>query len=217
VINKARLDPVNDLQKTKDWINRAYYDVVVETESIVNFATMALTANSFSYTLPAGVARIQTMFVVPAGQTATVAQQPPMRRTTLEDIERRRQLGQLVANSGTYSTHFCLRGATDFEVWPTPNAADVITIYYSAFPTALANNTDVPVLDEPYASNLLEYGALLHAGDFQGDPATDEWQANFDTWMGKYMAHLDAKAGDIPSQFHQWGSLQDTWEMYGGW
>jgi hypothetical protein len=65
----------------------------------------------------------------------------------------------------------------------------------------------VPILEEPYASKLLEYGALVDAGDFNGDPSTQGWQADYDTWLARYVQHLDRKQGVIPGQFHQWGEL----------
>lgn len=216
VIVKARLDPTLDLQKTKDWINQTYFQVVVETEAIVTTATMNLAAGSFRYTLPAGVARIRQMYLTPAGQTDAVGEQPPLIRTSHDDILQRRQFGQAAQQAGSYSTHYALLGASSLEFWPTPAAIDVVTIDYAAFPTALASNGDLQVLDEPYGSKLLEYGALAQAGEFKGDPMTDGWQQDFDSWMGRYMNHLDEKQGDIPAQYHQWGSLRDTAELYGG-
>lgn len=208
VIVKARLDSSLDLLKVKDWINQAYTQVCVETEANVTSATMTLTSGSASYTFPAGVARVKQMIVKPAGSTQF---NPPLIRTTLDEILSRRQFGGDTATSGTVisqSTHYTLLGINDFEVWPTPSAADVITIYYAAFPTPLSANGDVPVLEEPYGSKILEYGALAQAGDFKGDPATADWQASYDTWVAKYLDHLKQKGGDLPGQFHQWG---DGW------
>jgi hypothetical protein len=200
VIEKATLDPVLDLPKTKDWINQVYFQAAVETEAISGEATMSLTAGSGSYALPAQVARIRQMSVQPSGSTVFNA---PLILTTLDEILQRRQAGQ----QGSYpqATHYTMVGINGFEVWPTPSAADVITIYYVSYPTALSANTDVPVFEEPYASKILEYGALAEAGDFKGDPATGQWAADYTDWMGRYRAHLERKRGIIPGQFHQWG------------
>lgn len=217
VIVKARLDPVNDLPKVKDWLNQVYTQVCVETEAVVTFATMNLIAGTASYTFPTGVARIKTMFVTPAGATS-VLQQPPMTRTTLDDILVRRQTGGATQQGSLYCSRYAVVGINDFEVWPTPAAVDVLTVYYAGFPTPLAAATDVPIIEEPYASKLLEYGALAQAGDFKGDPATTEWAGELDQWMGRYLNHLDKKQGDIPAQYRQWGSLDDTKGLYyGGW
>lgn len=208
VILKARLDSTLDLANVKDWINRAYAQVCVETEANVSADTMALTAGTSSYTLPAGIARIKQMVIKPAGSTQY---NPPMILTTLDEILNRRMFGGDSSNVGgiiPQSTHYAVVGLNQFEVWPTPSAADVITLWMVALPTALVNNTDVPILQEPYSSTLLEYGALVHAGDFKGDPATADWENQFQTWMARYIDHLRQRQGEIPGQFHQWG---DGW------
>jgi len=203
VLQKVRLDPVLDGQRIKDWINQTYTRVCVETEAIVSTAVMNCTAGAYSYTFPAQVARTKQLQVRPYGSTSLNA---PLVRTTLDELLTRRQSGG-DAPLAAQSTHYALLGISDFELWPTPAAADAILTWYVQFPTPLAANGDVPVLEEPYASKLLEYGALVDAGDFNGDPSTSNWQADFDTWMGRYTAHLDRKQGIIPGQFHQWGEL----------
>jgi hypothetical protein len=215
VITKARLDATNDLAKVKDWINQTYAQVLVESGDLVTTTTINQVANTSSYTLPTAVSRIVQMVVTPAGLGSTF-QQPPMKRTTLDDILSRRANGGITANGGDYSRYYALLG-TKIEVWPTPAAADIITVWYSARPTVLSANGDLPIIDEPYASKLLEYGALVQAGDWKGDPATQDWQNDFDVWMGRYLAHLDEQQGDIPDQFRQWGSLTDTIGLYSGW
>ena len=211
VIEKATLDPVLDLPKTKDWINQVYFQAAVETEAISGEATMPLTAGSASYALPAAVARIRQMAVQPAGSTVFNA---PLILTTLDEILQRRQSGQ----QGSYpqATHYTLVGINGLELWPTPAATDVITIYYVSYPTALSAGTDVPVFEEPYASKILEYGALAEAGDFKGDPATGQWAADYTDWMNRYRQHLQRKRGIMPGQFHQWGEpVTAGWGAYG--
>jgi len=211
VIEKATLDPVLDLPKTKDWINQVYFQAAVETEAISGEATMPLTSGSASYALPAAVARIRQMAVQPSGSTVFNA---PLVLTTLDEILQRRQSGQ----QGSYpqATHYTLVGINGLELWPTPAATDVITIYYVSYPTALSAGTDVPVFEEPYASKILEYGALAEAGDFKGDPATGQWAGDYTDWMNRYRAHLERKRGIIPGQFHQWGEpVSAGWGSYG--
>jgi hypothetical protein len=205
VLAKSRLDPVLDGQRVKDWINQSYTRVCVETEAMIRTATMTVTAGASTYLLPAGVARIKQMLLQPAGQTQS---SPPLIRTTLDEILSRRQAGGDQRQSGNQATHYAVLGINQFELWPTPAAADVIWIWYVLFPASLSAPTDVPILEEPYASKLLEYGALTDAGDFNGDPSALDWENNFNEWMGRYQQHLDRKQGVIPGQFHQWG---DTW------
>src|SRR4029077_21277421 len=146
----------------KDWINQTYTRVCVETEALVATATMSCSVGAYSYTLPAQVARTKQMQIRPYGSTSLNA---PLVRTTLDELMQRRQSGGDAPLAGQ-STHYALLGISDFELWPTPGAADLILIWYVQFPTTLSANTALPVLEEPYASKLLEYGALADAGDF---------------------------------------------------
>lgn len=211
VIEKATLDPILDLPKAKDWINQAYFQAAVETEAISGESTMPMTANVSSYVFPAAVARIRQMAVQPAGSTVF---NPPLILTTLDEILQRRQDGQ--GGAGPQASHYTLVGINGLEVWPTPAAADVITIYYVAYPAVLSAAGDVPVFEEPYSSKILEFGALAEAGDFKGDPATAQWAADYTDWMNRYRQHLQRKRGVIPGQFHQWGEPAVAgWGAYG--
>lgn len=158
---------------------------------------MTLTANTASYTLSSTIFRIKEMYVTPAGGV----QSQPLQRTTLDYILRKRQAGGGQATATGYTTHYALVGLNDFEVYPTPNSADVLTIWYVGLPTALSANTDVPILQEPYASKLLEYGALAEAADLKGDPSEQEYRQLYELWKGKYRAHLTRKQGSQPGQF----------------
>lgn len=189
VINKLRLDATADLPKVKDWINRVYFRVVSETGANATYATMALTANSYSYTLPAAIERINGMFITPVGATASL----PLIPTSLDDLIRKRQAAGGTAQAVGQVTHYALLGISEFEVWPTPQSADVITVYYVTAPTALTANTDIPILHEPWATDLLTYGALAEAADFKGDPAEPEYRAIFEDYRRRYLAHLARK------------------------
>jgi hypothetical protein len=207
VLQKARLDPVLDGQRVKDWINQTYSRVCLETEATVATATMNVSAGAYSYTFPVQVARCKQLQLRPYGTTTLNA---PLVRTTLDELLQRRQAGG--DSQLAQPTHYALLGINDFELWPTPAAADTILFWFVQFPTPLAANADVPLLEEPYASKLLEYGALSDAGDFNGDPSTIEWDNAFSDWFTRYQTHLERKQGVIPGQFHQWG---DPWAASG--
>jgi hypothetical protein len=74
------------------------------------------------------------MFVTPVGQVATT----PLTQTNLDTILRWRAGNSGAAVSNGTCTHYALLGINQFEVYPTPAAADVITIYYTGLPTALS-------------------------------------------------------------------------------
>lgn len=164
---------------------------------------MNFTAGTNSYTLPSAVARIKGLFVTPANSVAT----RPLRLTTLDQILTWRQANGGNAISNGFVLWYAILGGTDIEVYPTPQAADVLTIYYVSLPTALSANADVPsYLDEPYASKVLEYGALAEAADFKGDPALQDYRQEFEVWKQKLRSHLTRKASGQPGQFHMFPS-----------
>ena len=196
VIQRLRLDATADLAKVKDWINQVYAQVCVETEANVTVATMALTAGTSSYTLSSSIERIKGMFVTPVGGQAS---QPLLPITLDELIKRRSASNAATATSGSV-THYALLGLSEFEVWPTPASADTITVYYSALPTALSADADVPILHEPWASKLLFNGAAAEAADYKGDPAENDYRAIFEDQLRRYRTHLSLK-GPRPNQF----------------
>lgn len=197
VINRLRLDSTADLSKVKDWLNQIYAEVCVETEANVTSATMTLTSGAASYTLPSGVLRIKEMYVTPVGGV----QSRPLVQTDLDDILTKRQSsgGTTVANGSV--THYALLGLTEIEFYPTPASADTITIYYVALPTALSADTDVPIIQEPYASSILSDGACALAADFKSDPQQQTYEQMYELGKRKFRAHLTRRQGGQPGQF----------------
>lgn len=191
------MDSTNDLSKVKDWINQVYADAVIETEANITSATMDLTAGDYSYTLPSGISRIKQMIVTPVNGTPSW----PLIMTSLDDILRRRQAGGGQATATGSTTHYAVLGLTEFEVYPTPASNDTITVYYLALPAALSADADTPILPEPYASKVLEYGALAEAADFKSDPQEQEYRALYMQWVAKLRAHLTRLGGGQPGQF----------------
>ena len=156
---------------------------------------MSLTAGTNSYTLPAGVLRIKEMFVTFGG-----SQYAPVRQTNLDDILRKRVSGGTSAVSGSI-THYALLGLTEFEVYPTPASADVITIYYVALPTVLSADADVPILQEPFVSSILSDGAAALAADFKSDPQESSYRQAYENGKAKFRSHLLRRQGSQTQQF----------------
>lgn len=150
---------------------------------------MTLTAGTASYTFPSAVHQIHGMSVT----TTSGVLYPPLEKVDIETImQYRKAAGGASTVTGTVE-YYALLGFQDFEVYPTPQAADTITIYYSGLPTALSANTDVPVFPEPYASKCLEYWALAEAADWKSDPTETEYRALAEEWKGRFRAFLNRR------------------------
>jgi len=199
VIAKARLDSTTDLQKVKDWINQAYAQVCTETQAIWTTLDVTLTAGTYSYTLDARIIRIIQIVIQLNGQTWYG---PPLRLASLDEILWRRQsVGGEGVTNGT-STYYTLVGQNTIELWPTPGGADTMRIYYVQQPSALVNGTDVPAIDEPYATKLLAYGALVEASDYAKDFITNYmYRQVYDEWMQRFRQHLGRLRGQQTKDF----------------
>jgi hypothetical protein len=195
VIAKTRLDPQNpaDVTKVKDWINQAYCRIVLETEAIQAQTTQVLTPNVNQYQLPTQAKRIKWMVSQQAGQTFYG---PPLRMTSMDEILwRRKSSGGSVITNAT-CTHYAFSSPNFVDVWPTPGAADTLLIYYVAYPPVFVNPTDVPAIDEPYASKLIEYGALIDSSDYIKDiMASFSYPQLFEDWLMRFRQHNSRKAG----------------------
>lgn len=201
----TRMDPANatDVQQIKDWINQTYYQVVLETECLQESDTMTLTANVADYTLPAAVARIKYMTLRQASQggfNAPLVLVPPMRILTW------RQSAGGVSVTNSTAMYYSVLGLNDLLLYPTPSTADTLLLYYTQYPPILVNNTDVPLLPEPYGSQLLQAGALMEASDYLKDViASYSYPQQFADWMTRFRQHLRRRAGAQTTQFEKAG------------
>jgi hypothetical protein len=198
VIANLRADATLDLQKVKDAINKVYTNVVVETEADVTVATTTVTAGTDSYTLPTGISRIKSMYVTPVGGIAS----KPLRRITLDQLIAYRSAAAGPAASNGWIWAYCILGLNEFEVYPKPQSADTLTIYYSIRPTPLSADSDVPILPEPYATECLVYGASADVAQFTGDPDMSWYQQLSDDSKARLRTHLNRLTGRITGQFN---------------
>jgi hypothetical protein len=202
----VRLDATADVSKAKDWVNQVYADVCVQTEALQDYADMVATANTSVYDLDTDIVRIKQMYVTPTGQ----GQSRPLIPTSIEQIlEWSYSNGATSTNSGAI-THYAMFGIQKIQFYPTPTAADTITVYYVKQPTALDLDADIPVLQEPYVSNLLVNGACFEAAVFLKDPDALLFKQLYDEGLKEYRSHLRAREGSMTRQFRFTGGDRVT-------
>jgi hypothetical protein len=198
VIAKVRLDPVNDLAKVKDWVNQTYMQVATETRCFQSIATSTLSAGVSSYTLDASILQIELITCTQVGGQSWF----PLAEAQLDEILNL----QAVSPTGTGPPRrYCLVPLSTLMVWPTPGEADTLTFYYTTLPTALSADSDLPAIPEPYASKLLEFGALIQAAEFKRDlMMLGDFQQQYAVWLAAFQRYVNRKAGAYPESFPSW-------------
>lgn len=201
VAAKSRMDTTDSTQlsKIKDWVNRAYFDAVMETECIKANTTLNLVSGTNQYTLPTAAKRIDYIVIQQSGQNFYG---PPLRLVSLDEILWRRvSSGGSAVTNGT-ATYYAFSAPNLIDLWPTPGGADTASVYYSAQPTALSADSDVPNIIEPYATELLESGALVHATDYLKDLISNNtYRQMFEINMQKFRQHLSRAHGAQSKEF----------------
>jgi hypothetical protein len=189
VIAKVRLDATADRPKVKDWINRYYSRICVENEVTQTSATMVVTA---------GCRVVHAACGDPADQRDRRG--APRRRL-------RASVGGGVARPDPCVAadrdgrpdlepdvnQVCARRAERARAVPDTgerrHAADLLRV--PADP--LSADADLPVLQEPYATECLEYGACFEAAAFKGDPAAGDWHSLYADAASRLTRHLSRR------------------------
>ncbi len=189
VLAKVRMaDSTATRNLVKDWINQSYAQVCMETQALQEAGDALLTANSPTYTLPSHIIELKDVLIREAGATAFSS---PLRKATLDEVLNWRQGNP----SGGTVQAYALIGLNQLELYPPPSTAGTIRFYYSYLPTALSADADVPVLQEPWASTILTYGALAHAAEMQADPLGPTWTASYQDWKMRFRVHVNRRGG----------------------
>lgn len=198
VIAKVRLHASNDLSKVKDWLNQTYADTCVETEALQDYAEMTLTSGQNVYELDDQILRIKQMYVTPSGQGPS----RPLEPMSLEKILAWSASNGATPSNGGSVTHYALVGVNLIHFYPTPASADTVTVYYVKAPPPLVDDTDVPVIPEPYITECLTNGACYKAAIFLKDPDAPTFKQDYELAKRNLRGHLRRKAGAMTKQFN---------------
>ena len=115
------------------WLNEGVIDVLLRARVNVNCGDLTLTANTWKYTLPTSALAVQDI-----SYTSTTGSSGTLTRVTPEDILRFRSA---TPATGATVRYYALNGNDMLMVYPTPSAADTLTIYYVPRPTALSSTS----------------------------------------------------------------------------
>lgn len=196
VINYVRLDSVVDLQLAKDLVNAAYVDVCIDTEATQEVADITLTANDWLYTMSTTVVRMKSLWITAVDGT----QSGPLKQVSPQEIIRLQQSSSQTLVGGS-PTLYALVGLDQLALYPTPSEAATLSMFYVEQPAVLSDNTDVPVLPEPYATECIVNGACLKACLFLKDPDAPTYKQLFEEARNRLRSHLRRAAGSSTLQF----------------
>lgn len=192
--------------RIKQWINRVYTDICVKTEALQESDTITLTANVASYTLPSAVLRINQMVIKQANQSGY---NTPLELIDLKTMLRFRQSNAGLAVTNGTAMYYSISGQDDLDLFPTPSTADTLLMYYVKTPAVLVNNTDVPAIPEPYATEVIEAGALVHATDYLKDFISGyTYRQVYEQKLTEFRQHLSKREG---AQTKQFARAADLW------
>ena len=162
---KMGLDNTADGDQTllNGWVNSGYAEVLAESRVYVASATMALTAGSGDYTLPTQILAINELYLT----SASDSQLTRVTRLSPQEILDLRVGSQ---SAGTPPARFyALNGSSLLMVYPTPDAADVLTVYYAPRPATLSADGDEPSSVPTEWHKTIEYYVLWQAGQYVND------------------------------------------------
>lgn len=136
-------------------------DVVLRSGCKITKATTTLASGTADYSLDSGILALRDVYVSSAGTAY------PLERVALPALN----LMQLNAPASSPPTVYAVDSSM-ITLYPTPAAADILTMYYVARPTALSAAGDLPSDVPAEYRKLIEYYALAEGADFDDDAST---------------------------------------------
>jgi hypothetical protein len=80
------------------------------------------------------------------------------------------------------------------EFWPSAMGGETLRYYGSVLPDLMVADSDVSGLPDPFAINLIVYGAAIEAADYKADVKLYfYYQQAYTSWLGKFQAFLNQR------------------------
>ncbi len=178
------------------WVNQGVVDFLLQTRCNINVGTITLTAGAGDYTLGTAVMGIQDVTYQASAATTTSR----LIRTTPDEILNMRQ-----SASSTLSVvgYYALNGNDLLMLFPTPETADTVTVYYTPRPTALSVSSHDPSNDA-YGGipseyhDAIEFYGMWKAADFDDDQSSKVglvYRQYYDDKVRQYKRAIRLKGG----------------------
>lgn len=180
------------------WINEGVIETLLALKPYVSTTTLNTVAGTADYQLASSILVIKNLYVTDASSVAW-----SLDHISAEEILYMRRV--TVASSAP-PRFYALNGANLLMLYPTPAEVDVITMYVTPRPTALASAGDDPSttslggIPTEY-HKLIEWWALSEGADFMQDPRYKDYLQRFETKVRDYRRRELKKAGVLPRKF----------------
>lgn len=168
------------------WTNEACLDFLERTKAKVEQAQMTLTSGQGDYELPSGVLVMNQLELTTASDGQLLLLEPI---EPAELLWRRRYAGAEPVR------YYAMQGDNLLMLYPTPQGADTLNMYYVPVPGSLVNSTD-PLTNAGIAPKwhaIIELYVKAKAGEFNDDSSSQ----NGATYLQQYEAEVRKARGRI--------------------
>lgn len=179
-------------------LNEAVLQVLLETHCCVKSTTYSLTANTGDYDLQ--VLAADAGLNILAIDRLVDANSIPFERVSEDDIFDLRRASSV---SSAFQRSYAVAGSNLLMIWPTPSAAETLTMYYVKRPTAMTTAGHDPA-DPTYGGipaehhPAIEFYALWRLASFDDDSSSgngDRYFGQYQVWLAKMKKAQKLKAG----------------------
>lgn len=188
------------------WVNEGVLDILTRTSCKVLPSDVSLTAGENDYELDANILSIVGAFVTTDGTDYWFE-----RTTPAQIIDFRRN----ATSTSSPARWYAVAGANLLMVYPTPDSADTLTLYYVPAPAELATGTDEPSEIPAEWHRLVTLYALWRAADYDEDTSSaqgERYRQTYEQEMAKMRRAVSKKGGHrlaptiIPPRQKRWVS-----------
>lgn len=175
------------------WLNEGVIEVLLQTGCKVISGTMSLVAGTKDYDLDTGILAVKHAYITASSQDYRMEQVSPH-----ELIDMRLRGSNAQSSPALY---YAVEGSHLFMVYPTPAAADTVTLYYVPRPTAMSSGAHDPS-NTTYGGvpaemhKAIEYYALWQGADYQNDETSgqgERYRQMFDAEIKKQRRWVNSK------------------------
>lgn len=177
------------------YANEVYRDVVARCRLNRTVASKNLTAGQWRYSLTSDFSltplSIEHVTYTAPGATTSY----PLEPTNDQEIIR---LNQTVGTGS--SRAYAMVGLDTFYLYPVPQGADSITLYYQAAPTAMSAGSDTPSLIPSEWQHIVTYGTAWKLAQDEDAGLEMQLKQMYEAEMAQFRGEIDKRQQTAPKQ-----------------